>query len=254
MRKIGYLMYVLLVFLVGCSYGYLPPEPYDVPVPQEVPVDVVDEIVEEIEEESIPEKLDTDKLHWANMPVTYSVVNEQECGSYETNKINRAFNEVSNATKGAVLFERVDGHANIEVSCSFLEDCYEKFTDIDDVTNSVTRYESICAHNRGVAQFIYIGNEIKNASINLVGLAGFSEQTRQGPSGFYIGTCGHINTEVHEILHTFGYGHVNDTRSIMYPTGDTVGLTIRKQGKCQESKKEIDKDIVKDLIDTYANG
>ena len=191
------------------------------------------------------------ELHWTHMPVTYFIVNEEECGDYEVRKIGRAFDAISNATNSVVSFEKVDYPADIDITCSFLEGCYEKKVDIQETV--IYRYEIICAHNRGRARIIAVRDyEILKAEIELFGLAGFAETTRRGPSGFYVGSCGHPNTEIHEILHVFGYGHVNNPDSIMYPSEESVGLTMQEEGACIGSKKSIDKEIADDLVRIYS--
>lgn len=193
-----------------------------------------------------------DKLHWTHMPITYFVVNEEECGSYEVNKIKKAFREIENATNSVVYFKKIDRPADIDITCSFLENCYEYKVDIRKEEGVIYRYETICAHEKGIAQITKIkGNKILKADIELIGLAGFAETTGKGASGFYIGSCGHSTTEIHEILHTFGYGHVDDESSIMYYKEDAVGYTIQERGECLGSKKYIDEEITKDLVNLY---
>lgn len=204
---------------------------------------------------SIPKsQLDfTSSFRWEAVPVTYNILNEEECGSYQINKIRRAFDIIENATEGIVAFKLVRMNANIDISCSFIEDCYQSRTETrkEDGVIYTTKYESICTYKRGVASITTLGDKIQTAHIEFVGLAGFAETIGKGASGFYIGSCGHENTEVHEILHTFGYNHVDDPNSIMYYKEDSVGYTIHQDDECQNSKKEIDKEIVDDLINIY---
>ena len=190
-------------------------------------------------------------LHWPKLPVTYYITNQEECGNYEVNKIKRAFLEIENSTAGIVKFKKASNPADINITCFFLESCYEKKIEIDEEKGLIYRYETICAHNRGLAKTITEGDEIIGAEIYLYGLGGFSETTGSGMSGFYVGSCGHPTTEIHEILHTFGFGHKDDPKSIMYYAEDSVGYTIRDEGECLESEKEVDKDIAEEMVDTY---
>ena len=192
------------------------------------------------------------KLHWPHMPATYFIENEEGCGRYETNRIKRAFRDISNATGNAVLFTQANdsGSADIEIRCAFIEDCYELSTDIRD--DYVIRTETICQHHLGITRTIAEGNRLIKANIELFGLAGFAETKREGPSGFYVGTCGHTITEVHELLHAFGYSHSEDNSSIMNPEADVFGLTIQKEGACKGSEKAIDTAIVAELVNTYS--
>ena len=43
------------------------------------------------EPEYTVEKEAIEKLHWNHLPITYFITNEEECGDYETRKIQRAF-------------------------------------------------------------------------------------------------------------------------------------------------------------------
>jgi hypothetical protein len=197
---------------------------------------------------------ETDKLRWKDMPVTYHIVNEKKCGRYETYMIKRAFNEIENATAGVVYFEKLNNSedADIIIKCSFIENCYKKEIDIGPVV--IRETETICAHNSGYARIKYQGNRILKADIELIGLAGFAETSGKGPSGFSIGDCGYPVTEIHEILHAFGYQHNNNTSSIMYPEHESVGYRLYKEGECFNSIKSIDEWIIQDLISTYQQG
>ena len=192
-------------------------------------------------------------LRWDHMPVTYRIMNEEECGGYESRKIQKGFDLIENATGAVVSFMKIeDGEADIEVSCSFIEDCYEKKVDVRAEEGVVYKYETICAHDRGRAQITkLIGDKILKARIEMIGLAGFAETGGTGSSGFFIGSCGHTTTEIHEILHTFGYGHISDPKSIMYYKEDGIGYTIQDSDACAGSKKDIDKEIIEDLIRIY---
>ena len=190
--------------------------------------------------------------HWSHMPVTYSL-NEKQCGSYEATRIKRALGSIINATNSAVTFKKVNSSvaADINVSCTFVENCYK--TSVDIYSDYVIRYETICKHELGLTKAIIEGKIITNAEIELFGLAGFAETKHEGPSGFYVGTCGHTITETHELLHAFGYPHSSDNSSIMYPDADVFGLITQQSGACKGSEKQIDTNIVEDLIKTYSS-
>ncbi len=195
-----------------------------------------------------------DKPHWRHMPLAYSILNEEECGKYESNRIRRALADITNVTSNVVSFRKANASetADVEITCTFIEDCYRITTEITD--EYTVRYETICGHKLGIASTTWLGNQIVKAEIELFGLAGFAETKREGPSGFYVGTCGHAITEVHELLHGFGYPHSDDNRSIMYPSADTFSLVTQKEGACVGSDKEIDTGIVEDLVRTYSKG
>lgn len=189
------------------------------------------------------------KPHWTHMPLTYKILNDEECGRYETTRIRRAFSDLTNATNGAVYFAQLNDSADIQLTCIFIDDCYKRSVEI--YPEYVIRYETICEHELGLTRTTAEENEISKAEIYLYGLSGFAETKREGPSGFYVGTCGHTDTEIHELLHAFGYRHSEDNSSIMYYKSDTFGLITHKAGDCEGGKREIDKSIVDDLIKTY---
>ncbi|HLD40284.1 MAG TPA: matrixin family metalloprotease [Candidatus Nanoarchaeia archaeon] len=194
------------------------------------------------------------KVQWENMPITYHIINEQDCGSYESRKIHHAFENIENATDKVVQFQKVDNKedANIELTCKFIKDCYQKKIDIRKEEGVIYESESICNHEAGVATIThYEGFTIKKATIDLIGLAGFAETSGFGASGFYIGSCGHPSVEIHEILHTFGFGHTPSPESIMYYQAELVPYTLLQEGACVGSEKKIDQSIIDDLLFVY---
>lgn len=191
-------------------------------------------------------------LYWQSMPITYQIINPQDCGDYETKKIELAFSRIQDAATGVVQFQEVEQDADINLTCKFIKDCYQKKIDIRKEEGVVYEYESICAHEAGVATITnYEGFTIKKATIDFIGLAGFAETSGFGASGFYIGSCGHPMVEIHEILHALGFRHVNNPESIMYYQAELVPYTIQKEGACIGSEKKIDQKIVDDLLFTY---
>ncbi len=249
-----------VVFASGCAVlearqtGQIPQEEvkqqlWEEPVSE---VEPEEPVVEEVKPNIEDEFSHVNKQHWGHMPVTYSVLNEKECGTYEANRIKRAFADIMNSTNGAVYFRKVNSTepADIEITCAFVENCYK--TSVDVYSDYVVRYETICGHKLGVTSTTLEGNRIVKADIELFGLAGFAETKREGPSGFYVGTCGHAITEVHELLHAFGYHHSDDNSSIMYPEADSFSLTTQKEGACVGSSRAIDSTIVDDLVRTYS--
>ena len=214
---------------------------------------------EKVEKEELDDdsQNEIDELHWTHMPLTYHIFNPshygKDCGVYESNKIRKGFSRIQSDTNGVVHFKEIKNlsDADIAIRCSYIEDCYE-YNAIT-VGTSIYVTESICAHTKGVASITESeGNKILKAEIEMIGLFGFSETKNKGPSGFFFGSCGHPSTEIHEILHTFAYEHVNDTNSIMYFQDDVMGATRLRAGECVGSRKEIDSRIVEGLIKTYS--
>lgn len=196
---------------------------------------------------------DDDRLKWKHMPINYTITNKEECGDYEVRKIQRAFKQIQEATNNTVRFQEINHEADIDITCTFIEDCYEHKIDIRRDEGITYEYESICEHAKGIATIKETrANSILKAEIVMIGLAGFAETDNRGASGFYIGSCGHTTTELHEILHTFNFKHKPNPDSIMYFQEDSVAHTLQKKGACIGSIKEIDKDIIEELIDIYS--
>ena len=192
------------------------------------------------------------KVWWEDMPITYQIMNEEECDDYEVGQINRALKKIEEAADGRVKFAEVDQDANIELSCEFIKDCYSKKIDIRKEEGIIYESEEICPHAAGTAQITKLeGFKIKKAKVTLIGLDGFSETSGNGASGFYICSCGHTTVEVHEILHTFGFGHTNNSESVMYHQTELVPYTIQKEGACIGSDRVIDQEIIDDLLLVY---
>ncbi len=195
------------------------------------------------------------KVQWEKMPITYHITNEEDCGEYETRKIRRAFDKIQEATDAVVRFEEAQDKetSNIELTCKYIKDCYQKKIDIRKEEGVIYEYESICPHEAGVAQITsYEGFTIKKAKIDLIGLAGFAETDGYGASGYYIGSCGHPTVEIHEILHVLGFGHTNNPESVMYHQTELIPYTIQKEGACIGSDKKINQEIIDDLLFIYS--
>lgn len=191
------------------------------------------------------------ELRWSEMPIQYLIKDEDICGWYESNQIKQAFEKIESATDGVVSFERVNELENgrgIVLVCGFVKGAYEKRREGGVV------YENIGSYERGLARITETsGSEIVKAEIELFGLEGFQETEggRNLPSGFAVGRCGDYRTEIHEILHVFGFEHDEDENSIMYPTAKTFSYSIYQRGRCLNVNSEIDDWIVQDLKEVY---
>ena len=210
------------------------------------------EIVQELPEPDYVAEKPIEGLHWDHMPLTYYFQDKEYCGDYEARRIVRAFQEIQSATNGSVSFVESFDSGDIKLNCSFIEDCYKKTVDIRREEGITYTTESICGYSKGLASYYMQGELLTRADIQFFGLAGFAETDYDGPSGFSVGSCGHINTEIHEILHVLGFGHDSSPESIMYYAEDGVGLTIHDKNECLNSKKEIDAYIIKELKEKYS--
>ena len=136
--------------------------------------------------------------HWTHMPITYSI-DKKQCES-QLNNIKKAFNNIQESTNSIVSFQEVQNNGDIEITCSFLENCYEERTERRWFWIITT--EAICSHKSGKAQITKLReNKIINAKINLINL-----KEKQN-------NC--TENILHEILHVFDYSHKQDNSSII---------------------------------------
>jgi len=267
--NLGLLLLVIIIVIAAIWFTFYYEPVIDIKT--EFPEENNSEILEEtnIEEEITQDNLTIEVVngpedqfaesgegHWTHMPLKFYIMNENECGLYESNKIRKGFRELQNVTDDVISFVQTynESESDINLRCSFLDDCYVYKIHNRRVGNVIYKSyeESICAHIKGLAQITeYEGDKILKAQIEMIGLSGFSETTNKGMSGFYIGSCGHATTEIHEILHTFGFGHVNDPESIMFYSEDGVQYTLQEKGSCVGSKKEVDQIFIDKIKEIY---
>lgn len=132
------------------------------------------------------------ELHYTHMPITYSI--GSSCGNYQGKRIRTAFSEFSSETGGLINFSEVSDSADIVSHCS---------ADVPNgnVSNTYRAgdggyYSSSNVITQGTLNFYNINEDIHN----------------------YDGGClSYPDIEIHEILHTFGFQHITDRKSIMNP-------------------------------------
>jgi len=73
-------------------------------------------------------------------------------------------------------------------------------------------------------------------------------------SGFFVGSCGHADTEIHEILHTLNFGHNLNNKSIMFAKTEQYDFRLGKRGKCLDSDVVFDDYIIEELKSLYGEG
>ena len=152
-------------------------------------------------------------LHWGHMPLTYgfAVPNESNsnvnCQEHQVNRVIKAFEIVTNETGGAVNFLEGEGDVDIEIYCNKAQ-----------------------AEGPG---YMVLGDGGYEAYGNVI---------FKGTLNFYTHrNCGTWpDMEVHEVLHTLGFEHIDDKKSIMY----------YEQVRCDAGK--IDDEIVDKLIGIYS--
>jgi hypothetical protein len=175
-------------------------------------------------EEEIINKVDnfsgTKYFHFGEMPITYSVTDE-ECGN-ETETIENAFYIIQNSTGGLVNFKKVgtQSDANIKIDCQ-----------------PVGTYLS-GEQTLGLARFDNKSTLLTDGEITFF---------TKGPKEFrMVDYCdtGFPRTEVHEILHVFGFAHDNSPVNIM--------KMVNTAGKCGIVK--INNEFLWCLKHIYSNG
>ncbi len=153
------------------------------------------------------------KFYWDHIPLTYSLLdlkikNNSNCSQSQILRIRKAFEIIENSTKEKIKFKE-----NFE---------FEK-VDIKIYCQGV-KFDSINYLDEGKTKYNVRNNQIRYGEIN-----------------FY----NHLNcgdwpdTEIHEILHLFGYEHINNPQSIMNPESEICDLN------------KIDDWIIKDLVENY---
>lgn len=170
-----------------------------------------------VKNDNIPIEEDTiesDKKHWDHMPLSFTFINPEDCGGFQTRRILRAFNEIQNSTQDKVSFFQINAsEADISIICN------KKF--LPSTEPGLIESGEATVHNRGK---IYIKSEI-----NFYNTAGES----------YNGGCrNYPDVEIHEILHVFGLPHTDAEYNIMNPVGSYCPT-------------KINQDIIDYLMDIY---
>lgn len=137
----------------------------------------------------------SNEIKWDHMPITYRYIDTEEfistCKDYIKERIDRAFNEITNATAGVVSFRRLneqESREDIAINCS----------------NKVEVQDA----------------EVGTSTAGLAGPQTIRNKIVHGQITFYpYRNCGtYPDTELHEILHIFGFEHNETNRlSLMYP-------------------------------------
>lgn len=182
---------------------------------------------------------DVEELHWSHMPVTYFY--QESCIGPIIPKINWAFSIIENKTHGKVSFEKVNSRkADINIICHKEQNIKALiYIDVEEYTYGLTEPK-------------IIGNIIEDASINF-----WSVDEKKNPPDCY----NFPRLELHEILHAFGFDHVDDNQySIMYPYSigcvakeDNITVRIIATNKTVKAEDKIDDEIISCLEKIYSN-
>jgi hypothetical protein len=163
------------------------------------------------------------ELHYGNMPITYAL-NKSECGTIMTQRIKKAFDIINNETEGTVIFEDIsDKLKNESAEADIIIHCYSGLEEENGL------------YTAGIATYSIEGtntNLVTSSEIN------FYKVNPKSSNQFSGGCTGYPNTEIHEILHTFGFEH-KEGYSIMNPVSDGCRITM------------IEKEIIDKLKEIY---
>lgn len=168
----------------------------------------------------------TDKPHWTHMPITYKIEEEEGCNVQVKERTELAFNKIQLEMGNLVSFEETSGIPDISVFCKpyFTEKIY-------DASGKIIRTEK--AYGEALTySYKEKENLIKNATLNFYG------------AGYVCGTE-YPMTEIHEILHTFGFDHNYGLNDIMQPYAEI-------SRRCKITK--IDEKYIYCLKNIYSNG
>jgi len=147
--------------------------------------------------------------------VTYRFTDKESCGNYETKRVIWAFEVIENETDHIVTFEETNSSADITIYCY--------------ITAPSSQLGYI---TQGEATMGNYGERVHNAVINFY---------NTGQNRYSAGCKDYPDTEIHEILHVFGFGHSADTMSIMN----------WEHIVCRIDRFKIDPDIVEELKKIY---
>ena len=169
--------------------------------------------------------------HFTNLPITYLIVNEEECNEKVKNRIHEAFEKIQSETGGYVAFK------NLEEETEELEDIsvYCEGYNSQELYGSLGEGSaSVVIHGDSMPySYNYDSSLIEYAIINFYG------------SGLVCNT-GYPALEVHEILHALGFDHDYGVNSIMRPEVEGTSKDC--------SITEMDKEHINCLKYIYSNG
>lgn len=156
------------------------------------------------------------ELRWEKMPLSYKIYDEDICGVHEINRIVWGFNQIENETNGILSFVRANGTTDIIIYCN----------------------ESVPSPREGYVTQGEASYKVENGFIKDGEIFFFNT----GPNKYSMGCLDYPDTEIHEILHVFGFVHnETDKTSIMYP----------EHLWCSVDKFRIDKYILDKIKEVY---
>jgi len=212
MGKLGWILFIVVLALAIMAAFSFRDNIY--PNEKENSIDDENRLLDIPEEEKadkknliLEEEIQSDELHYAKSNLTFSFNNLSLCGDVEPNRVRRAFREMENQTEGAIKFNEIEAKNNesdVEVFC------YKKVP-LGDKPGYIISAEGL---------YWALGKKITRGELKLYNVMG----------GNYVPGCGDFpDVEIHEILHAFGIGHIDDKKSIMYPEYQGCTRVIDKE-------------------------
>jgi hypothetical protein len=131
-------------------------------------------------------------LHYSHTDLTFSFNDISLCGDIEPNRVRKAFLEIQNQTNNLLTFKEVNRIGDITINCSRGVPLGEQPGYIVSAYGGYTNQGWIITQGQ-----LYFNNIMKNT--------------------YSPGCLNYPDVEIHEILHTFGLQHSNNTKNIMYP-------------------------------------
>lgn len=157
-------------------------------------------------------QIQKDFFYYDTENINYHYASDTICSKSQKFRFYNAFNEITKKTNNTVVFEENDNENSIEISCPRIS---------QDEMSGVS----------GEAWFFTYEDEKEIYSGNVI--------IYTVSSNYYNPCIGYPGTEIHEILHAMGFGHITDRESIMNPMGATDHCV------------ELDKKIFDCLIHIY---
>ena len=144
--------------------------------------------------------------------ISYEI--DSACSNKKRQRMISAFNDLASKVN-IISFHEVFGDSDIEVSCSA------------DKKESINK-DYFIAGEGGAKEIVQTGryNVITNGTVLL-----YKETNTQD--------CDWANVELHELIHVFGFGHSNNSNSLMYPY-------------IEDCNQKLDDSIIKELIRLYS--
>ena len=139
--------------------------------------------------------IDPNAYYWKHTPIHYYFLENYSCESSRNNNIKKSFNIIEEKTDKIVTFYEEKSEYAIEIKC------YDEYE-----TEEASAYGGI-EYYEGDKEILY----------------GFVELYKHDPINFE--SCPtYPSIELHEILHTFGFGHIEDRESILNEFDDCIEL------------------------------